>query len=44
MRQRHAGRLVAGLTKTAALDFLCSDGARSITGITLPVDGGWIAH
>ncbi|MES0864991.1 3-hydroxybutyrate dehydrogenase [Ruegeria sp. SCPT10] len=24
--------------------FLCSDGAKSITGTALPVDGGWVAH
>ncbi len=24
--------------------FLCTDNAKSITGITLPVDGGWTAH
>ena len=24
--------------------FLCSDGANSITGAALPIDGGWVAH
>ncbi|MEQ1710198.1 MAG: 3-hydroxybutyrate dehydrogenase [Hyphomicrobium sp.] len=28
----------------AAAAFLCSDGARSITGIALPIDGGWTAQ
>ncbi len=24
--------------------FLCSDGAQTITGVPLPIDGGWVAH
>ncbi|NVN86154.1 MAG: 3-hydroxybutyrate dehydrogenase [Rhodopseudomonas sp.] len=29
---------------SALVNFLCTDNARSITGTTLPVDGGWTAH
>jgi 3-hydroxybutyrate dehydrogenase len=29
---------------SATVNFLCTDHARSITGIALPVDGGWTAH
>lgn len=28
----------------AVVNFLCTDHAKSITGTTLPVDGGWTAH
>src|SRR5262249_39479603 len=28
----------------ATVAFLCSAGAASITGIALPIDGGWTAH
>jgi 3-hydroxybutyrate dehydrogenase len=24
--------------------FLCSDGAQTITGVPLSIDGGWVAH
>jgi 3-hydroxybutyrate dehydrogenase len=29
---------------SALVTFLCTDSAKSITGTTLPVDGGWTAH
>lgn len=29
---------------SALVTFLCTDNAKSITGTTLPVDGGWTAH
>jgi 3-hydroxybutyrate dehydrogenase len=28
----------------AAAVFLCSEGAATMTGVALPVDGGWVAH
>jgi len=37
-------RFIAADEVAAAALFLCSEGARSITGIALPIDGGWTAQ
>ena len=37
-------RFVSVEELSALVNFLCSDNAKSITGTTLPVDGGWTAH
>jgi len=43
-RRTPLGRLAAPDDIANAAVFLASDEAKSITGVTLPVDGGWIAY
>ncbi len=43
-RQSSLGRMVAPAEIADAIHFLCSDAARAITGVSLPVDAGWLAH
>ena len=44
MRETPLGRFVEPEEVAAAILFLASDAARMITGVTLPVDGGWTAR
>ncbi|MFF5075418.1 SDR family oxidoreductase [Actinoplanes sp. NPDC000266] len=41
--QRNMGGLAEADTVAAAITFLASDAASTITGVVLPVDGGWSA-
>lgn len=43
-RRTPLGRLATPDDIANAAVFLASDEAKSITGVTLPVDGGWIAY
>ncbi len=43
-RQSPLGRMVEPAEIADAIHFLCSDAARAVTGISLPVDAGWLAH
>lgn len=43
-RRTPLGRLIAPREVAAAVVFLASDAASAITGVTLPVDGGWSAY
>jgi NAD(P)-dependent dehydrogenase (short-subunit alcohol dehydrogenase family) len=43
-RDTPMGRFVEPEEVAAAILFLVSDAARMITGVTLPVDGGWTAR
>jgi NAD(P)-dependent dehydrogenase (short-subunit alcohol dehydrogenase family) len=38
------GRLGTPEEIAAAVVWLCSDGAAFLTGVALPVDGGWVAR
>ena len=44
LKQQPSKRFAQVDEMAALAVFLCSDGAASITGSALPVDGGWIAH
>lgn len=37
-------KMLAPKTVSEVFNFLCSDAAESITGISLPIDGGWTAN
>jgi NAD(P)-dependent dehydrogenase (short-subunit alcohol dehydrogenase family) len=43
-RDRPIGRFAAPCEVGAAITWLCSDAASFVTGVALPVDGGWTAQ
>ncbi len=42
--QSALGRMVHPSEIADGINFLCSDDARAITGIVLPIDGGWLSY
>ena len=43
-RQSALGRIIAPSEVADGIHFLCSDAARAITGISMPIDGGWLSR
>ena len=43
LRQSALGRIVLPDEVADGIHFLCSDAARAITGISMPIDGGWLS-
>ena len=44
LRQSALGRVVLPAEVADGIHFLCSDAARAITGISMPIDGGWLSR
>ena len=43
-RQSALGRMILPGEVADGIHFLCSDAARAITGISMPIDGGWLSR
>ena len=43
-RQSALGRMIVPSEVADGIHFLCSDAARAITGISMPIDGGWLSR
>ena len=43
-RQSALGRMIMPDEIADGIHFLCSDAARAITGISMPIDGGWLSR
>ena len=44
LRQSALGSIVQPSEVADGIHFLCSDAARAITGISMPIDGGWLSR